>query len=132
MDFGGIVLGLLGLAFLVTTIFQAKKGITGEFMHRIAGDAPDATRWIGGAGYLARGVVYAVIGWSLFKAGFLSGGSDQVKTLGDAVASLAGEGIIFTLVAIGLLAFGIFSLVLARYRIIPDMGSDGRVPQFRA
>ena len=49
-----------------------------------------------------------------------------------AVASLAGEGAIFTLVAIGMLAFGLFSLILARYRIIPDMGSDGRVPTFRA
>ena len=131
MDFGGIVLGLLGLAFFVTAIFQAKKGITGEFMHRIAVDAPDATRWIGGAGYLARGVVYAVIGWSLFKAGFLSAGSGQVKTLGDAVASLAGQGIVFTLVAIGLLLFGLFSLVLSRYRIIPELDSSKGIPKFR-
>ena len=131
MEFGGIVLGLLGLAFFVTAIFQAKKGITGEFMHRIAGDAPDATRWIGGAGYLARGVVYAVIGWSLFKAGFLSAGSGQVKTLGDAVASLAGQGIVFTLVAVGLLLFGLFSLVLSRYRIIPELDSSKGIPKFR-
>ena len=62
----------------------------------------------------------------------MSGGSDQIKTLGDAVASLAGEGIVFTLVAIGILAFGLFSLVLARYRIIPDLGAEGRVPRFRA
>ncbi|MBO9510427.1 DUF1206 domain-containing protein [Erythrobacter sp. A6_0] len=131
MEFGGIVLGLLGLAFFVTAIFQAKKGITGEFMHRIAGDAPDATRWIGGAGYLARGVVYVVIGWSLFKAGFLSAGSGQVKTLGDAVASLAGQGIVFTLVAVGLLLFGLFSLVLSRYRIIPELDSSKGIPKFR-
>ena len=131
MEFGGSVLGLLGLAFFVTAIFQAKKGITGEFMHRIAGDAPDATRWIGGAGYLARGVVYAVIGWSLFKAGFLSAGSGQVKTLGDAVASLAGQGIVFTLVAVGLLLFGLFSLVLSRYRIIPELDSSKGIPKFR-
>lgn len=131
-EFGGIVLGLLGIAFFVTAAFQAKKGVTGEFMHRISGRAPSATRWLGMAGYLARGVVYAVIGWSLFKAGFMSGGADQVKTLGDAVASLAGEGLVFTLTAVGLLLFGIFSLVLARWRIIPELGSDGRVPAFRA
>lgn len=82
--------------------------------------------------HAARGVVYGVIGWSLFKAGFMSAGAEQVKTLGDAVASLAGEGIVFTLTAIGLLLFGLFSLVLARYRIIPDLGADGRVPKFRA
>ena len=112
--------------------FQAKKGLTGSFMNRISPRAPSQTRWIGGAGYLARAVVFLIIGWSLFQAGFMSGGSDQVKTLGDAVASLAGEGIVFKLVAIGLLAFGLFSLVLARYRIIPDLGTEGRVPRFRA
>ena len=132
MDFGGTVLGLLGVIFFGVAIYQVKKGITGDFMHRISGQAPDATRWLGGAGFIARGVVYAVIGWSLFKAGFMSAGAQQVKTLGDAVASLAGEGFIFTLTAIGLLLFGIFSLVLARYRIIPELDSNAGVPSFRA
>jgi len=132
MDFGGAILGALGMIFFVVAAFQAKKGLTGEFMHRISGQAPSYTRWLGGAGFLARGVVYAVIGWSLFRAGFLSAGAEQIKTLGDAVASLAGEGFIFTLTAIGLLLFGIFSLILARYRIIPELDSDAGVPSFRA
>ncbi len=132
MEFGGTVIGILGLIFFIVAIFQVKKGITGEFMHRISGQAPSATRWLGGAGFLARGVVYAVIGWSLFKAGFMSASAEQVKTLGDAVASLAGEGFIFTLTAIGLLLFGIFSLILARYRIIPELDKSAGVPNFRA
>ena len=132
VSLGGIVLGLLGIAFLVTAVFQFKKAYTGEFMHRISSRAPDATRWLGGAGFAARGVVYVVIGWSLFQAGFMSQGPDEVKTIGDAVASLAGSGFIFTLVAIGLLLFGLFSLVLARYRIIPEMSSGAKVPSFRA
>lgn len=131
-DFGGLVLGILGAIFFVTAAYQAKKGLTGEFMHRISARAPSATRWLGAAGFLARAVVYAVIGWSLFKAGFMSAGAGQVKTLGDAVAALAGEGAIFTFTAIGLIMFGLFSLVLARYRIIPDLGHDGKVPAFRA
>lgn len=132
MEFGGAILGLLGVAFFAAAIFQVKKGVTGEFMYRISGRAPDATRWLGGAGYIARGVVYTVIGWSLFKAGFMSSGAGQVKTLGDAVASLAGEGFVFTLTAIGLMLFGLFSLVLARYRIIPELDSSAGVPKFRA
>jgi len=128
----GIVIGLLGLTFFIAAFNQAKKGITGSFMNRISPQAPDFTRWIGGAGYLARAVVFVVIGWSLVGAGFLSQGSDQVKTIGDAVASLADDGIWFTITAIGLLLFGLFSFILARYRIIPDLGSDGKVPEFRA
>lgn len=130
-DFGGTVLGLLGVIFFAVAVFQAKKGISGDFMHRISARAPDATRWVGGAGFLARAVVYAVIGWSLFQAGFLAGGADQVKSLGDAVASLAGEGFVFTLTAIGLLLFGLFSLVLARYRIIPELDAGKGIPKFR-
>lgn len=132
MDLGGTLLGILGLAFFIAAIFQGKKGFTGEFMNRISSAAPSATRWLGGAGYIARAVVFLVIGWSLIQAGFMSAGSEQVKTLGDAVASLSGQGTIFTLVAVGLLMFGLFSFVLARYRIIPDLGSDSRVPEFRS
>ncbi|MEO1967967.1 MAG: DUF1206 domain-containing protein [Sphingomonadaceae bacterium] len=131
-EFGGVILGLLGIAFIATAFFQAKKGISGEFMNRIAGSAPSGTRWLGLAGYCARAVVYGVVGWSLFKAGFLSGGADQVKTLGAAVESLAGNGIIFKLTAIGLLLFGAFSLILSRYRIIPDLDESRLKPAFRS
>ncbi len=129
---GGAVLGILGLLFFVAAFAQAKKGVTGSFMNRISPQAPDSTRWLGGAGFLARAAVFIVIGWSLVKAGFMSSGTDQIKTLGDAVASLSGEGFVFTLVAAGLLVFGIFSFILARYRIIPDMDTRGKIPSFRA
>ena len=132
MEFGGTLLGILGLVFFVVALFQFKKGIRGEFMHRISPSAPDATRWLGGIGFCARGVVYAVIGWSLVQAGFLSRGADEVRTLGDALAELAGQGWIFTVTAIGLLLFGVFSLILARYRIIPELDKSAGVPSFRA
>lgn len=129
--FGGVALGLLGIALFGAAVHQAKKGITGEFMHRISARAPDFTRWLGAAGYLARAVVYTVIGWSLVKAGFMSGGTDQIKTLGEAVASLAGQDAVFKLTAIGLMLFGLFSLILARYRIIPELNSSAGIPKFR-
>jgi hypothetical protein len=132
VEFGGIVLGLLGIAFFLAAVAQADKAISGKFMNRISPSAPDATRLLGGAGFAARGVVYVVIGWSLIQAGFLSSGASNVKTLGAAVASLAGTGWLFTLVAAGLLLFGVFSLILARYRIIPEIDPDQGVPQFRA
>jgi hypothetical protein len=103
----------------------------GKFMQRVEADAPDATRWLGGAGFAARGVVYGVIGWSLVQAGFLSQGAGQVKTLGEAVASLADTGWLFNVTAAGLLVFGLFSLILARYRIIPEIDTDAGIPAFR-
>ncbi len=132
VEFGGLVLGILGLIFFIVAAVQAKKAITGEFMQRISPSAPDFTRALGGAGFAARAVVYAIIGWSLVQAGFMSGGSQQIRTLGDALAELAGEGAIFTVTAVGLLLFGIFSLILSRYRIIPELNADQGVPKFRA
>jgi len=130
-EFGNVVLGLLGLAFLAAAVFQAKKGLTGEFMNRISRGAPAATRWLGGAGYVARGVVFAIIGWALVQSAWF-GNTSEVVTLGGAIATLSDDGLAFTLVAIGLLMFGLFSLVLARYRTIPELDVNGRMPGFRA
>ena len=130
-ELGALVLGLLGLCFLVAGVFQAKKGLTGEFMSRISPRAPDATRWLGGAGYVARAVVFAIIGWALVQSAWF-GNTSEVVTLGGAIATLSDDGLAFTLVSIGLLMFGLFSLVLARYRTIPEMDVSGKMPSFRA
>jgi len=132
LQFGGFVIGLLGLAFFIAAFNQAKKGLSGDFMQRISPSAPRHTRTLGAIGYLARAVVFAVIGWSLVQAGFAGSGSERVRTLGGAVSSLADKGAVFTLVAVGLLAFGLLSLILARYRIIPDLDEHAGVPSIRS
>lgn len=132
LTLGGTVLGLLGVCFLFAAFQQVKEGLSGTFMEYISHRAPNQTRGLGTTGYLARAVVFAIIGWSLIEAGLLSGSAEGVKTLGEAVASLSGSGIWFRLVATGLLVFGLFSLILARYRIIPELDLKRRVPAFRA
>lgn len=131
VQMGGVVIGLLGIGFGLAALAQAEKAVTASFMKRISPQAPDQTRWLGRAGYATRAVVFGVIGWSLIETGFLSQGATNVKTLGEAVASLAEMGWVFTAIALGLLLFGLFSLVLARYRIIPELDADARIPKFR-
>ncbi|AKM10079.1 DUF1206 domain-containing protein [Croceicoccus naphthovorans] len=130
MTLGGLLLGIVGIGFLVAGVMQGKKGITGSFMNRVSGAAPSFTKPVGQAGHVARAVVFLIIGWSLVQSGFLSSGND-VKSLGDAIASLSDNGMIFTLVALGLVLFGVFSIIVARYRIIPDLGPEGLRPEFR-
>ncbi|UAW99602.1 DUF1206 domain-containing protein [Halopseudomonas nanhaiensis] len=130
MEFGPIVIGILGLCFLAAALAQAKKAITGDFMERISPRAPGFTKIIGHAGFAARTVVFAVIGWSFVQSAWLDS-SSQIKTLGEAVSSLRDNGVLFTLVAIGLLLFGVFSLVMARYRTVPDLDPDGVKPAYR-
>jgi hypothetical protein len=117
---GSLVLGLIGVGFIVAGVMQAKGAVTGSFMKRMKADAPHFVEYLGRAGFAARAVVFLIIGWSLVRSAWLSS-TAQVKTLGEAVSSLADNGTLYTLVAAGLLLFGVFSLFAARYRIIPDI-----------
>ena len=126
-SFGSLVLGLIGLGFLAAAAMQAKSAVTGSFMKRVAGNAPAFAKPLGHAGHAARAVVFAIIGWSLMQSAWFSS-TAEVKTLGEAVSSLAGNGTIYTLVAIGLLLFGLFSLLIARYRIVPDLDQSDLRP----
>lgn len=84
---------------------------------------PSARVWVvrfGRMGMAARGVVFAVIGGFLIRAA-LAYDSSQARGLGGALQSLHEQAHgpwLLGLVAIGLIAFGIFELVQARYRRI--------------
>lgn len=123
MDFelGAFLIGLTGLGMLVAAAVQAKQAVTGSFMKHIAGTAPRVIEGMGRAGFAARGVVFAVIGYSLVRAAWHREGQG-VKGLGEALLDLRDAGFLYALVAIGLLLFGAFSLVTSRYRILPDFG----------
>lgn len=118
-EIGPFVLGVVGVGFLIGAAMQAKNAWTGGFMKRIGRAAPQYVRPIGRAGHAARAVVFLLIGWSLVRGAWFSQ-SSEVKGLGDAVVALSGSGI-YSLVAIGLIMFGVFSMIVARYRIIPDV-----------
>jgi hypothetical protein len=116
---GPVVLGIVGLGFIAGAFVQAKSAATADFMKHVAGRAPSAVEAVGRAGSAARAVVFALIGWSLVQSAWLVQ-SGKAKGLGEAILALRAHGVIYALVAIGLLLFGVFSLVMARYRIIPD------------
>jgi hypothetical protein len=116
---GAFALGLVGLGFLVGAFMQARSALTADFAKHIDARAPKAVEVVGRAGSAARAVVFALIGWSLVQSAWLTQ-SGKVKGLGEAILALRDTGAIYTLVAVGLLLFGVFSLVMARYRVIAD------------
>lgn len=131
MDLGGLVLGLVGIGFIVGGIMQAREAITANFMHRVSIRAPGGVKTIGRIGHAARAIVFAIIGWSLVRSAWLAS-SSEAKGVGQALSSLRDEGILYTLTAIGLILFGLFSIAVSRYRIIPDFGQEGLRPNFRS
>jgi hypothetical protein len=120
VGFGPLVLGLIGLGFLAAAFVQGKAAVTRQFMRHLSGRTPPVVETLGRIGLAARAVVFTIIAWSLVRGAWFNS-SSEVKTLGDAVNSLAGQGTLYTLVAAGLLVFGVFSLFSARYRIVPDV-----------
>lgn len=127
LPLGSLLLGIGGLGFVAAAALQAKSTVTAGFMRGVATDAPAFVEPLGRAGHAARAVVFLIIGWSLVQSAWLDN-SAQVKTLGEAVSSLADQGALYTLVAAGLLLFGVFSLCLARYRIVPDLDARRLIP----
>ncbi|MCT2558792.1 DUF1206 domain-containing protein [Tsuneonella sp. YG55] len=127
-DIGPVVLGVVGLGFLAAAAMQARKAMDAHFMKHVSGRAPSYVEPLGRAGYAARAVVFLLIGWSLMKGAWFDQ-SSEVKGLGDAIVSLSDMGVLYTLVAIGLVLFGIFTLIVARYRIIPDIGHGDLRPR---
>ncbi|MGX7926204.1 DUF1206 domain-containing protein [Tsuneonella sp. HG094] len=118
-EVGPFVLGIVGLGFLIGAAMQAKSAWTANFMKHIGGGAPSWVKPVGQAGHAARVVIFALIGWSLIRGAWLDKES-EVKGLGDAIVALSDSGI-YSLVAVGLVFFGVFSLITARYRIVPDI-----------
>lgn len=118
LPLGPVLLGVIGLYFLITAGSQAFKAVKASFMDEIAPDAPHATRILGRIGHAARAVVFAIIGWSLINAAWFEEGH-RAHAIGGALTTLRQSDTLYVLVAAGLILFGLFSLILARYRILP-------------
>ena len=129
-DLGTAVLGAIGIGFVAAAAFQARSAITAHFMRSVEAGITSSICWIGRGGYAARAVVFLIIGWSLIRSAWIHDGA-EVKGLGDALMSLRDAGALYTVVAIGLLMFGVFSLIVARFRTIPPIDRHDLKPTFR-
>ncbi|MDQ6674864.1 MAG: DUF1206 domain-containing protein, partial [Chloroflexota bacterium] len=72
----------------------------------------------GRVGYVARGIVFGLVGMFLVIAG-VQGRPDQARGLGGALAALASQPFgpwLLGLVAVGLVAYGAYMLIAARYQ----------------
>jgi hypothetical protein len=110
---GAVVIGL-GVAQLVVAARASFLANLGSLSAQARGWAT----WLGRVGYLARGVVLFLIGGFLITAGIHANPSDA-RGIGGALHEIARqpEGrYLFGAVAVGLAAYGVFMLVLARYR----------------
>lgn len=120
---GWIMLFVLAAFMLGAGVFQLIKAGKCSFLRNLDSSCiTPAIKWLGRLGYAARGVVFLCVGWLLGRAA-LAGRSNDAGGMEQALDMLS-EPALFA-VAAGLMLFGAFSLVEARYRLIhrpPDAG----------
>jgi hypothetical protein len=127
---GGGMLLLLAAAILIGVgVYQLIKAVKGGFLKHLepAIAGRPWVSWAGRAGYTARGLVFIIIGFFVGKAGF-DEQSSEAGGMAEALAWLDSPWDV--LIALGMIGFGIFSLVEARYRVLHDVPMPGQ-PQRR-
>ena len=128
---GQLLLVLAGLALLVVGVIQLKKAWKAEFLKHLeprVASQPWA-RYTGQGGYAARGVVFLISGAFLTNAGL----REQAREAGgmeEALTWLASPW--DTVVAIGLILFGLYCLIEARFRVLKDVPVEGLANKARS
>jgi hypothetical protein len=123
--FGQWLVGTLGASVIGVGFYEFYQAYTAEFRQKFKlNEMSDIEKtWathIGRFGLVAKGVVYSIIGFFLIQAAHQSN-SKQVRGLEGALDSLARQpyGLwLLGIVAIGLIAYGVYYMVQARYRRI--------------
>jgi hypothetical protein len=119
---GHWLLGGVGVLLIGGAAAQAWKGYSNDFARELAGDVP-VPRYAcmaGRIGYAARAVVFALVGWFLLAAAWraraeAAGGVEQaLRWLRDQPLGTP----LLGAVALGLVLFGVYSLIEARFRRI--------------
>lgn len=123
--FGPWLVGLVGLGIAAYGAYQLYRAYASDPAKRLSltGMGATAREWVirsARLGYAARGVVFGIIGFLLIQAARHFDPSDAVG-LGGALRTLQEQSYgpwLLGAVAVGLVAYGIFELVKARYRRI--------------
>lgn len=123
---GGVLVMIGGLILVGVGFLQMVKAVKAKFLeHLDPAIARQAwAQWSGRIGYAARGLVFVISGYFLLSAGFEEQ-SSQAGGMEKALGWLTNPWDL--VIAVGLLGFGIFGLIEARYRRLHDAPVDGMV-----
>jgi Domain of Unknown Function (DUF1206) len=129
--FGRWLVGLIGLAIVGAGIAHMIKGYRARFEQYLQMDAATLEKVspVCRFGLIARGVVFVIIGGFLIVAA-VEFDSAQARGLQGALQTLQQQPygwVLLGIVALGLVAFGVYSLVEARYRRIDMPDPQGAV-----
>lgn len=113
-----------GISIVGYALYQVYRALSGKFLNRLSFSGATLTvrTWterLGRFGILARAVVFAVIGGLIVRAGWAwsPSAAGGVERSLDIIAREQ-SGWVFVLVAAGLIAYGLFEIATARFRVM--------------
>ncbi len=121
--FGQWLVALVGLINIAIGCYQFYRAYTADFREKLLlGEMRDAEKtwatYIGRIGFAARGLVFILIGWFLLFAAYNSN-LGETRGLGGAMRTLEQQAYgawLLGFAAAGFICYGLFMLVLAKYR----------------
>lgn len=124
-DWGVWVVGAIGVIVIVFAFIQFKNAWKQDFMDKfdcdnMSGSEQDTCKTVGRFGFLARGIVYVIVG-GFFVRSALTHDPDKVIGLQQAFQTIVEQPfgqILLTITGVCLFSFGIFCGFEARYRAV--------------
>lgn len=126
MPAGKAIVATAGAIVVLYALYEIYRAWTTDFTRQlqITRMSPTERRWAiraGRVGLFARGVVFLIVGAGIIQAG-LAARPGEARGVGGALQEIASQSsgaVLLVIVAIGLVAYGLFEVVEARYRRIP-------------
>ena len=122
--FGQWLVGIVAVGTIALGLYQIYKAISGKYLKNvrtasIQANIKDMLMKAGKVGYIARGIVWGIIGFLFLKAAMNSnaqeagGSTSAFQFLEQSYGS-----ILLGAIALGLICYGVFMFVRARYEVI--------------
>ncbi len=120
LPLGPILLGLVGTGFFVSMALNIKNAVKGNHMRFTSPRAPGYVSLAGRLGMFTQAAIAGMIGWSMLRAAWFET-SGHANAMGGALKDIRNQVVLYDAIAVGLILFGAFSLMLARWRIVPKI-----------
>lgn len=123
LPLGRALVGAAGLGLIAYALYQLWRGAHKNLRKRLRlggadADVIDGVVKLARFGIIARGVVFAVMGWFLVRVA-LQSNAEEAAGIGESLATIGAQPygrVLLGVVAFGVMAYGVWQLANARYR----------------
>lgn len=118
-SYGPVLIALIGLVLIGVGVYQIHKGYSGKYLKELNtgyGAGRDFVKKCGKFGFMARGVIFAIIGYFVLRAG-VTQNADIIKGTQGAFQFLQQQSYgawLMGFIAIGLLGYGLFMMYVSK------------------